>query len=76
MDQIECLSTSYNTLSITISESIFHGTTDICLRVKDRGEFEKLKSLMDALTLNTVLVLDTDDIDKRETLNLKFGSGL
>lgn len=78
MDQLnepefECLSTSYNTLTVTISESAFHGTTDLCLRVSDRGEYEKLKKLMNAITLNTLLVLDTDD--KRETTNIRFGSG-
>lgn len=76
MDQhgIEVLSTSYNTLSVTISESAFIGTTDLCLRVSDRDEYKKLLSLINKPTLNTLLVLDTED--ERQTENIRFGSGL
>ena len=80
MDQNEtpefiCLSTSFNTLSVTIANSAFHGTTDLCLRVQDRGEYELLNKLMKAITLNTILVFDPEEGD-RETTNIRFGSGL
>jgi len=67
-----CLSTSYNTLTVTISESCFDATTDLCFRVKTEKEFNTLEYLIrNAIKANILLVYDPETGD-RKTVNYHF----
>ena len=72
LNDLTCLSTSYNTLTVTISESAFTAVTDFCFRVKTEEEFGKLEYLIrNPIKLNVLIVLDREN-GERLTQNFSF----
>ena len=81
MDQNEtpefiCLSTSYNTLTVTISESCFIGQTDFCFRVRTNEEYNRLEWLIRQAIKANILIVYDPETGERQTQNFLFGSGL
>lgn len=69
------LSTTGNTLTVTIAESSRPAITDFCFRVKTQEDFNKLDWLVrQAIKANVILVLDPENGKgkKRKTLNYSF----
>lgn len=72
LDDLICLSTGYNLMSVTISESAFEAQTDFCFRVNNMEDFNKLDYLIRrAIKANILLVLDPDE-GERKTINYLF----